>query len=153
VFTKKEPFIKQVAIYLSNGSYQEAYDLSKEFSARFPDELVAHFLLAKSAYWVRKYDESKIEARKAFNMAVSDEDIQMCAILASSAYYRSGEYAKGYELLKGAELKKKTPEIVELLFIFSVALQDEGEAMRQIDELQKMDKKLALEFIKKYVGN
>jgi tetratricopeptide (TPR) repeat protein len=151
-FSKKETYIKQIALYLSNASYSQAYELSKSFVAKFPDELISHFLLAKSAYWSGDYAEAKLEARKSFNIAKSPEDLLTCAVIASAAYYRLGEYSKGLEMLKAVEGMKRTAELEQLLFIFSVAVENEDEAMKHIRELQRLDKKIALEFIKKYVG-
>jgi tetratricopeptide (TPR) repeat protein len=152
LFTKKEPFIKQIAIYLSNGSYQDAYSMSAEFLSKFPDELIAHYLAAKSAYWTGRFEEARTEARKAFNLALSDDDLLTCAILAASAYYRAGEYRKGYDLLKEVEKKKTTPELMQMIFIFSLAIEDEREAIAQLEALQKLDRKVAMDFIKRFVG-
>ena len=79
-FTKKEAFIKQVALYLKNEDYRQAYPMAKELVTKFPDDLAGHFLLSKTAFWLDKYDESINEGRKAFNMS-NEKDMLICAIL------------------------------------------------------------------------
>ena len=42
VITKKSAFIKQIAFYLNNEDYIQAYDLSKAFASAFDSEVISH---------------------------------------------------------------------------------------------------------------
>ena len=147
----KNAYIKQNALYLKNKDYGRAYEFSKEFTQKFPGEMIAYFLLAKAAFCLERYEEAAMVARKAFNMASEPEDVLTCAIMASTAYYEMGEYSKGLELLKQVEKIKANEELEELLFIFSLALKDEKEAMKHVQELYKLNKKAAEDFMARYI--
>ena len=147
----KPGYTAQVATYLKNQEYGKAYDLGKTFVQAFPDDVVAHFLLAESAFWSGKYEEAAFEGSKAFNKSSNDEDMLACAIITSSAYYELGKYAEGYKLLKMVEPRKKSEELEKLLFIFSLEMNDDKEAMKHVDDLFKLNKKAAEELIVKYL--
>jgi hypothetical protein len=142
--TKKGAFIKQISIYLAGGGHRPAYELSLEFVKKFPDEMMSHFLAAKSAFWLGKYAETAGEGRLAFNLAAQARERAACAIMAASGYYEMGEYRKGYELLMEIEREGTAGEELEgLLFIFSIAIKDDREALRHVDMLRKLNKKAA----------
>ena len=63
-FSKPESYAKQIILYLSSADYQSAYKLSKEFTNKFSKNVFALILLSKSAFWLGKYPETIIEARK-----------------------------------------------------------------------------------------
>jgi len=147
----KNAYIKQNVLYLNNKDYGKAYEFSKEFVQKFPAEMIAHFLLAKAAFCLGRHEEAVLGARKAFNLAADADDMLSCAILASTAYYELKEYGKGLELLKQVEKTKTSEELEELLFIFSLAMEDEKEAMKHVQDLYKLNKKAAEEFIAKFI--
>lgn len=148
----KPGYIKQSVAYFNNHDYASAYALGREFAAKFPDEMIAHFLLAKAAFWTGNYQESALAARKAFNMAKTPGDMLPCAILASTAYHEMGEYAKGYEILKAMERVQSSEELEQMLFIFSLAVKDEKEAMKHMDELRRLNKKAADDFMERVIS-
>jgi tetratricopeptide (TPR) repeat protein len=144
---KAEAYQKQLILYLNNKSYEQAYDMSKQYLAEYPDDMVAHFLMAKSALWVGKYGEAALEARKAFNLAKNEADMVMCAIHACIAYYRLQEYAKGFELLKALERIRTCEETEQLAFLFSLAIGNDGEARKHFDSMMNIDSDAAMGFL------
>jgi hypothetical protein len=58
-FTKKEAFLKQLKLYLDSKDMKKAYDLSKDFVKKFPNEIESNFFMARFAYEVGQYAESK----------------------------------------------------------------------------------------------
>ena len=151
VITKKSAFIKQIAFYLNSSDYQQAYSLSKEFASMFPSEMISHYFLAKSAYWADQLEEARLESRKAFNMTTNQEDMCACAVLSSTVYYRLGEYSKGYEILRTASKAGCTEEMEQLMFLFSLALQDANQAMAHIAELHRMNRGVAEDFMARFL--
>jgi len=149
-FTKKEAFLRQIAEYLRENRLTEAYDLSKDFVNKFPDEAVAHYTLGRASLMTERLEEAKTAARKAFNLANGPEDVLTCAILAASVYYRTGEYAKGYEILKGAEKGWKTDELERLLIIFSLEMKERETALTHFKELLQLNEKMAQELLARY---
>ena len=145
-------YLKQAVIYLSNQDYASAYSLCREFAGKFPDDMMAHFLFSKAAFWAADYRESASAARKAFNLAKTPEDMLPCAVLASTAYHELGEYLKGYEILKAMERIKSSEEVEKLLFIFSVDLREGREALSHMDELRRLNRKAAEEFMMKVIS-
>ncbi len=85
-------------IYLRDDDYAKTYELAKAFVKKFPEEMVAHFLLARAAFGVLKYEEAKPEARKAFNMSKKYDDMLAMELLASTAHLELKEYTAGYGL-------------------------------------------------------
>ena len=149
VFTKHEAYEKQIAIYLGNREYQKSYDLSKEFVERFKDEMIAHFLLMKSAFWLKRFDEAITEGRIAFNLATG-EDMLTCAIILSSAYYLKGDSENCYKLLDRIKADGN-PDVEKLMFIYSLAVKDEKKAMEHINKLYAINRRLAEDFILKFL--
>lgn len=149
IFTKRESYQKQIAVYLGNRDYQKAYELSKEYVERFGEDVVSHFLLMKSAFWLRKLDEAITEGRKAFNLS-HGEDMVVCAIILSSAYYLKGDHEGCYEVLNSARTDGNA-DVEKMMFIYSLAANNEKEAMRHIDRLYKINRRLAEEFVMKFL--
>ncbi len=147
----KNAYMKQMAIFIKNKDYQRAYDFGKEFTEAFPDDMMAHFLLAKAAFSLQRYDDSKEEGRKAFNLAKSNDDMVTCAVLTSAAYFELHEYQKGLEFLKKMEKLKKTEDMEELLFVFSLALEDEKGAVKHVERLYELNQETAENLITKYL--
>ncbi|NYZ73567.1 tetratricopeptide repeat protein [Candidatus Micrarchaeota archaeon] len=144
---KPEAYQKQLIIYLNNKSYGQAYDLARQYLAEYPDDMVAHFLLAKSALWAEKYEEAALEARKAFNLARNEADMVMCAVHACIAYYRLQQYGKGFELLKSLESVRTCEETEQLAFLFSLAIGNDWEARRHFDSMMNIDSDAAMGFL------
>ncbi len=149
IFTKRESYEKQIAIYLGNRDYQKAYDLSREFVERFSAEMLAHFLLMKSAFWIKKFDEAIKEGRAAFNLS-QGEDMLTCAVILSSSYYLNGNQEECYKLLSKMKADGN-PDVEKLMFIYALAVKNEQEAMQHIDKLYKINRRLAEEFIMKFL--
>lgn len=145
---KQGAYQKQIILYIANKSYVQAYDFSKEYIKEYPEDMVAHFLLAKSALWSDKHEEAAIEARKAFNLAKNEADMIMCVIHACIAYYKLGQYAKGFELLKATESIRTCEETEQLFFLFSLALNNDVEARRHFDSMFSIDNTAAMEFLR-----
>jgi len=149
IFTKREAYEKQIAIYLGNRDYQKAYDLSKEFVERFSEEMLSHFLLMKSAFWLKNLDEAIKEGRIAFNLS-HGEDMVTCAVILSSAYYLNGNSKECYDLLNKMR-SEGNPDVEKLMFVYSLAVNNEKEAMVHIDKLYKINRRLAEEFVMKFL--
>jgi len=148
-FTKPEAYEKQIAVYLANTQYQQAYELSKQFVEKFGQDMISHFLLMKSAFWLKKFDEAIKEGRIAFNLA-HDKDMVICAIVLSSAYYLKGEYEKAYELLNDITTKDNE-DVEKLLFIYSLAINNEKAAMQHIEKLYNINRRLAEDLVLKFL--
>ena len=147
IFEKKESFMKQITIYLNGENHQDAYELSKQFVEKFTNEMIAHFLLAKSAFRVGKYDETAIEGRKAFNLSNSPYDALASALVTATGYYQLEEYNKGYEILKSMEQAGKSEDLQFLLFMFSLARKDTKEAAKHGAELYVMNRRATEDLI------
>lgn len=128
----KNGFIAQICIYLKNGMSKEALDLSKEFAAAFPNEMLAQYLLSQAAYAVGEYQLSAASARKSFNLAKNEEDMWISGLHACLSYYQLEEFRKGLLLLKELEKKVKNSDIERLMFLFSIALDDTAEAEKHL---------------------
>lgn len=148
IFQKKESFVKQIAIYINNVDYQSAYSLAKEFVAMFPGEMVSHFMLAKAAFWSGYYEESVSEGKRAFTHAATP-DFVPCVIVTASACYRLGRYKEGMAMLNG--VKDKTEDLEKLRFIFAVAMDDAKAASSCMDELFRINKKVAEELLLRFL--
>ncbi len=148
-FTKKEAFIKQVALYLKNEDYRQAYPMAKELVTKFPDDLAGHFLLSKTAFWLDKYDESILEGRKAFNMS-NEKDMLICAILMASAFFKAGRYREGYDFLCSVKELRDDEEVRTMLFLFSYALKNEKAALEHAEMLYRMNKDAAMSLVSKF---
>ncbi len=149
ILTKKEAYEKQIALYLNNREYEKAYLLSKEFSEKFKDEMTPYFLLMKSAFRMKKFDEAIIAGRHAFNKS-EGQDTVICAVILSSAYYLNGDNKQCYDLLAKMKLNGSS-DIEKLMFIYSLTAKDEKEAMAHIDNLYRINPRLAEDFIMKFL--
>lgn len=150
-FTHSKAFVKQITLYIKNKDNQKAHTLAKEFVEKFPDDMVSHFLLSKAAFNVGKFDAAKLEGIKAFNMSHVYEDMLACAILASTAYLETKEYAKGFRLLKEMEKEGTSEELQLALLVFSLALKNENEALVHIEKLYELNEKLATELAERMI--
>jgi len=152
IFSKKSAFARQFIIFYKNEDFQKAYELGKEFTAKYPDEMLAHFLLAKSAYLLGRYDEAKTEARKAFNRAANDDDLIVCALLISCASFQLGEHTQAYDVLKSVEFRKPSDDVEHALFVLALAMDDVDLAMKHMDRLFAINEKLAINLILGSIG-
>jgi len=150
--TKKEAFIRQIAAYFKTGKDKQAYELALDFANRFPDDMASHFLLAKAAFALRKYEQAKAEGTKAFNISVNFQDMLAAALLTSTAYLQLKEYAKGYRMLKEMEKKADTEELQTALLVFSLALNNTEEALEHIGKLYRINERLAMDLAMRIVG-
>ena len=152
-FSKPEAFVKQIIIYLVQKEYDLAFALSKEFVVTFPNNLLAHFFLAKSAFWIRNFVIAIDEGRKAFNMSVGN-DLITTGVLLASAYYIYGDFQKGYLVLVAVENalpNELTPEFEEIISIYSLALNNPENAEKHIKRLYELNSKYAESFILKFL--
>jgi tetratricopeptide (TPR) repeat protein len=150
-FTHAKSFIKQITLYLQNKDNEKAHKLAKEFSVKFPNDLISHFLLSKACFNIRDYDGAKLEGRKAFNMSHSYEDMLACALLTSMAYLETKEYEKGFSLLKEMEKKGTSEELELALVTFSLALKNEAEALDHIKRLFALNEELATDLANRMI--
>ncbi len=146
MFTKKESYIKQIGLYFQNNQYQNALDTARDFIINFPKESSAHYLLARSAFLLKKYDEAKKEARLAFNLANGKKDMVFCATLLSASYFALGDKENAYDILSPYSGESGT-EIERLMFLFSSAMDKVEEASEHLDKLFALDSKAAQELI------
>lgn len=147
----KNGYVKQIIIYLSQNDAQKAYDTAKEFVGAFNGEMIAHFLFAKSAYVMKSYEEAALEARKALNLSEEATDIMSCAVLAGTAYYESGQYAKGLELLDEIAKVKTSEELETLRFVFAMGLEKSDDAAKYLDALYSLNKESAEKLLMKFL--
>ncbi len=150
-FTKPDSYVKQIGLYLEGDQIGPAYEMASEFARRFPDQMIAHFLLSKAAFGLERFDEAASEGRKAFNLSGNPSEMIACAIMASLGYYKTREYAKGYQMLKDIEGLKKDAQMQELLFVFSLALKDEAAALSSIEKLYGLNESATEEFIVRFL--
>ncbi|MBD3398104.1 hypothetical protein GF412_02810 [Candidatus Micrarchaeota archaeon] len=152
-FSTKPPYIKQISIYFRDKDYKKAFSLSKDFTEAFPDEMVSHFLLAKSAFWLNDFTTAEEESRKAFNLAKDKDGLAVTGILRACSCYRLRKFRKGMELLN--LLKTKLPqreEIAKLKFIFALALHDEQAALHHLEMLYEINERAASELTVKLLS-
>jgi tetratricopeptide (TPR) repeat protein len=144
---KEGAYQKQIILYLNNRAFRQAFDFSAEYANAYPQDMVAHFLLAKSAIKIERYGDAAEEARKAYNLAKDESDMTMCAIHACVAYYRLGEYQKGFELLKTTEFFEPCQELEELCFLFCLALDRDIEATKHFKRMFDLNQEAANRFV------
>lgn len=150
-FNKKEAFIKQITIYINSKDYQKAYELSKGLAGLFPNEMISHFLLAKSSFWLGKYEETVSEGKRAFHLSKL-LDMVPCAVILASGYYQLKKYQEGYKFLNALDIKNDV-DLQRLKFLFAVAVGDEKAARDRVEELFGLNKKIASDFIEKILLN
>lgn len=151
-FNSQPPYIKQISLYFDNSDHKSAFSLSQEFASAYPDEMISHFLYAKSAFWLDSFETAREEALKAFNLCKGQDDLAVAGILLSCVYYNRKEFEKGILLLN--LLRTKLPqneEIQKLKFIFALALHDEPASMRHLEDLYEINRKSASDFIAKFI--
>jgi len=150
---KQGAYQRQLILYLKNKSYQQAYEFAKQYVAEYPEDMIAHFLLAKSSVWAGNFEEAAHEARIAYNMADSPEDMMMCGIHACVAYYKLKEFAKGFELLRAMERIRICEESEQLFFLFSLALDNAAETSRHFKEMFRINNDAATVFLRNLAGD
>jgi tetratricopeptide (TPR) repeat protein len=144
---KESAYQKQIIIYLNNRAFGQAYDFSREYLTAYPNDMAAHFLAAKSSLKAGKLEEAALEARKAFNLAKAESDMLMCAIHGAVAYFRLGDYRKGYELLKATDGSAPCQEVEQLAFLFCLALDMDCEGATHFKNMFAIDKDCAGKFV------
>jgi hypothetical protein len=129
---------KQIELYIKNKDYEKALALGLEYVEKYPEDMIANFMMAKASFWDKKLDLGQKYGRAAFNKARKKDDLIMCGILLASIYFQARKYKEGYSLLNS--LKAKGNEDVEkLLFIFSIAMEDEEEIKKHMEELYRIN--------------
>ena len=147
VFTKKSSYIKQIIIYMSQKKFNDAFALSKEFTDVFPEDLVSHYFLAKSAFYIGVYEKAREAALKAFNLS-KDTDIITTGLLLGSIMYMQNEFSDGYHLLETIEKKiGNTKELQELMAAFALVLNNPERAAAHIGKLLDLNKSYGDGFI------
>lgn len=144
---KEGAYQKQIIIYLNNLAFGQAFDFAAEYANAYPNDMVAHFLLAKTAIKVGKFQDAAIEAHKAFNLAQEEADMMMCAIHACVAYYRLGEFDKGLELVKATELIEPCQEMEEVAFLLCLARDKDIDATKHFKRMFALDEDKASRFV------
>ncbi len=152
-FTKKESYAKMISIYMKERMDRQAYDLSREFVAKFPGELIPHLLMAETAYRLERYSEAKVEGRKALKYATSETDMIFCTMVFASACFHLKDYIEAYTLLKEVSAKKTILEVEEALFVFSLAMRNESQAIDHMKNLLELNRDHALELMRVYLQN
>ncbi len=145
-FSKKESYISQIGFYLMGKEYSNAYALAFEYTQKYSDDLSSHFLLAKAAFHLQKYDEAISLSRKAFNMATDKNDMLSCAVLLSSSYFMLGQKDEAYKVLQQVDGKNDL-DAERLMFIYAVTQKNRSEAIGYLDSLYKKNQKAAEEFV------
>ncbi|MGV8085172.1 MAG: hypothetical protein ACP5N9_02870 [Candidatus Bilamarchaeum sp.] len=149
---KPGPLVNQISVFLNDQKYTEAHELALDFVKKFPDNMVAHFLLAKTAYCIEDFELSKSEGRKAFNMSKAPGDMTSCAIITASAHYRLNELERAMEMLRSVERTQISQEIEEMMATIAFAMENEEEAFIHIDKLMKINKQVAQQLIEKFLS-
>jgi hypothetical protein len=148
-FTKKESYIKQTILYLNNKNYTAALGLAKKFTEKFPDEMVAHFLLAKSAFWSRDYELSLRESLVAFNKSEGNDRVP-CALLAGCSYYQLGRYRDGYKFITAAKLPANE-EVEQMRLIFSIFLENSENIEKHAEKLLALNEESAKRLLARFI--
>jgi len=142
-------YVKKIVFYLSRKEYDLAFSLSKQFVAKFPNKLLPHFFLSKSAFWVKNIKVAIEEANSAFNLSKGEERATT-GILLASAYYLSEDYQKGYLILKEIEVQfpnDLTREFKELSSIYSLTLKNPQNSEKYVKKLYALNEGYAEAFI------
>jgi tetratricopeptide (TPR) repeat protein len=152
-FTSITPYIKQISFYFQQEKYDEACRLSQECARKFPNNMVAHYLLAKSCFWRSDFKSSGAEALKAFNLSLGEDELAVTGVLLACSYYYLHEYEKGMEILRLLKTKLPANENVgKLKFIFALSLHDEAAAVRHLEEFYALNEKAASRMMFKFLG-
>ncbi|MFH2106080.1 MAG: hypothetical protein ABII22_02380 [Candidatus Micrarchaeota archaeon] len=149
---KKEAYLKQIIIYLNKRDFAKAFSLAQEFTQKFPDGLISHFFLAKSAFYLKDYGVAESEARKAFNLS-NKADLVSTGILLSSILYAKNKLKEGYGVLESVQgCVANVKEVQELMAIFSLALNNPERAAMHMGKLLDINKTYADDFILSLMG-
>ncbi len=147
----KSGYISQLVTYFKNKDYESAFSFSKDFREHYPDEIIAYFFVAASAYWSKRYEIAAVEGRRAFNKASDIDDMLKCAVITASAYYELGRFDDAFKLLHEIEKSKTNENVEKLLFVLSMKKNDGSEAAEHLSELYRMNHEAAVEIAKKYL--
>ncbi len=150
IFSKPDGFVKQIAIYLDSGNYQDAYGLALEMTKSFPGEMISHFLLAKSSLRLGRYEEALKEGLIAFNMSSGRKDLLASSLVLATAYFMLGRFQDGAKLLSQFE-SDGSEDVEKLDVIFAAAMGDEKAAEKHVRMLMKLNKKAAEEMIERFL--
>jgi tetratricopeptide (TPR) repeat protein len=131
-------YTKQIELYIKNRDFGKALALAKEYVEKNPDELIPNFMMGKCCFWAGKINYGLKYARKAFNLSREKDDLIMCGILLASIYFRARKYKEGHSLLHKLEAEGNE-DVEKLLLIFSIAMNDEGEMKKHLEELYKIN--------------
>ena len=145
-FTGVCPYALQIDAHIKNRRHEQAYNLSKDFVNKHPNVVVSHFMLAKSALRMQKYNEAEEEGLRAFNLAHQSWEMSMCAIIVASAMFMQKRYRAGYMLLNRVKLEGNE-DAIKLSMIFAIVLRDTQRAEFYYDSLSKINRKVAQDFI------
>lgn len=148
-FTKKESYTKQTILYLNNKNYAAAMGLAKKFTEKFPDEMIAHFLLAKSAFWSRDYELSLRESLIAFNKSEGDDKVP-CALLAGCSYYQLERYKDGYKFITTAKLPAGD-EVEQMRLIFSLFLENPENIEKHAEKMFALNEGSAKRLLTRFI--
>lgn len=143
VFDKKEAFLKQIGIFLQKREYEKAYELSKEFTARY-DNAISHLILSKCLFWMGSYKEMLPEARKALRMSTGD-DKEPAAVLLAAACYKLGRLAEGQKALSGLG-ETKNMDAIKMRFMIAAMQGKKKEQEELLRNLAAIDQKEAESF-------
>ena len=152
-FTSITPYVKQISFYFQQENYEAACKLAHECAAKFPNNMVSHYLLAKSCFWRSDFQGSEKAALKAFNLSLGEDEMAVTGVLLACSYYHMREYEKGMHLLNLLKTKLHANDnIAKLKFVFALARHDEAAAVKHLDELYAMNKKEASRLMFKFLG-
>ena len=144
--------INQITVFIKDERFDEAHQLALDFIKKFPDNMIAHFLLAKTAYCIENFELAKTEGRIAFNMSKAPGDLASCAVITASAYYRLNEFKEAMEMLHAVEETQVTEEIEELIITIAFAMENEQEAFKHIDKLMRINNLAAKSLIARFLS-
>ena len=114
-------------------------------------ELLAHVLLAESAFRMGRFTEAKIEARKAMRYASSDSDMVFSALVFASACFHLNDFLEGYQMLSDISSRKQIAQVEEALVVFSLAMKSEIEAVGHLRNLMSLNRERAVELMRTYI--
>jgi len=145
-------YLKQINLLLGNQDYARAYEVASELARKSPG-LEPYYMLGIAAYWNGKFKVAAEKGQAALSLAKSKDDIITCSLLISSAFYRMGEYKKGFDALKASESIGYNARVEEMLIYLSVALRNEKEALRHTKNLFMLNRKMAIRFMERAAKN
>lgn len=148
-FTRKEPYLKQIMLYVQNQEFERAYALAQDFIGKFQKEVTAYFLLSKVAFRLKKFPEATQAARTAFNLATTKQDMISCAVVLSAGYYMQGNNDDAYKVLHQVGGDGNS-DVERLMFLFALSVQNEAEAVQHLDRLYQINRRMAEDFIQRF---